>query len=436
MTVQKQINEIAKVVNMVQAHVRTEYPRAFTGSTINAKEVKTYIEKNIRDQKLRIEGLTGRQLIERVYQEMVGYSILTPYFDDDDVEEINVNSWDMITISYRNGRFITLKESFLSPSDARDIIIRLLEAESEMLMDQKNPIVLGHLKKNIRIQSSIHPILDESCGAQASIRIVNPRNLTKRDFIRYNTLTEEMFDFLSICFSHEVSICIGGSTDAGKTTLMSAILRAFPKNKRLITIEEKTREFDLIHRDENGLIDNEVVQWKTHGDYTTRHLLENALTGNPKGLCISEMRSGEAYFAQEAARTGHSVITTTHTNSCRATYGRLVSLCKMASDLDNETLLNFVTEAFPILVYTKKMEDNSRKVMEITECIKHDDFSFEIKTLYEYEIEMNDFDENNNPLIIGKFVKRNNISDALKRRFLMNGVPSRSIDALLREDVS
>ena len=41
----------------------------------------------------------------------------------------------------------------------------------------------------------------------------------------------------------------------------------------------------------------------------THLLLEFALTCNPDIVCVGEMKSAEAFAAQEAARTGHAVIT-------------------------------------------------------------------------------------------------------------------------------
>ena len=48
-------------------------------------------------------------------------------------------------------------------------------------------------------------------------------------------------------------------------------------------------------------------------------LLDMALRFNPEIICVGEMRGAEAYAAQEAARTGHTVLTTIHSNSCEAT---------------------------------------------------------------------------------------------------------------------
>ena len=85
-------------------------------------------------------------------------------------------------------------------------------------------------------------------------------------------------------------------------------------------------------------------------------------------VCVGEMRSSEAYSAQEAARTGHTVLTTIHSNSCESTYRRMVTLCKRKYDISDETLMSLVTEAFPIIVFSKQLEDRKRKVMEIMEC--------------------------------------------------------------------
>ena len=94
------------------------------------------------------------------------------------------------------------------------------------------------------------------------------------------------------------------------------------------------------------------------------------------------MKSAEAFAAQEAARTGHAVITTTHANSCKATYYRMVTLCTQKYDMGDKTLYNLVTEAFPIVLFVKKLEDNSRRVMEITECEILEDGTRQLHTLY------------------------------------------------------
>ena len=115
-------------------------------------------------------------------------------------------------------------------------------------------------------------------------------------------------------------------------------------------------------------------------------LLDIALRFNPDILVVGEMRGAEANAAQEAARTGVAVVTTIHSNSCEATYRRMVSLCKRAVDMSDETLMGYVTEAYPIIVFCKQLENRQRVIMEIMECEIKPDGTRRYRPLYQYEI--------------------------------------------------
>jgi pilus assembly protein CpaF len=310
-------------------------------------------------------------LVEAIYSEMAEYSFLTKYLFRTDIEEINVNSWNDIKVTYSNGEIIPTKEHFNSPSHAVDVMRRLLH-KSGMILDSSQPIVVGHLSEKIRITVLGHGVIDNNVGVAVSIRIVNPRKLQKEDFIKNETANEEMLDFLSITHRYGESMCLTGATSSGKTTLMSWILSTLPDNKRIYTIENGTREFNLVKKNEKGEVINNVIHTVTrHSDdprqnITMVKLLETGLTVNPDYICVAEMKSEEAFFAQEAARTGHGVTTTIHASSCISTYYRMVTLCKQRYDMAERTLYNLVTEAFPIVAFCKRLEDNSRHIMEIT----------------------------------------------------------------------
>ena len=151
-------------------------------------------------------------------------------------------------------------------------------------------------------------------------------------------------------------------------------------------------------------------------------LLDMALRFNPEIICVGEMRSHEAYTAQEAARTGHTVLTTIHSNSCESTYRRMCTLCKRKYDIKDETLMSLVTEAFPVIVFTKQLENKKRKVMEIMECETKRDGTLNFRTLFHYHIRENRM-EGSRFIIRGEHEKVEGMSDGLKRRLLENGMP-------------
>jgi pilus assembly protein CpaF len=429
--------DFADVLHEVQEYISGKYATLISGSPHEQKQqITAYITKYLTDYSLGVEGMGFDALVERLYSEMAEFSFLTEYLFSNNVEEININAWNDIKVYYSDGRIVPAREKFNSPSHAVDVVRRILH-KSGMILDFSQPIIRGHLSNKIRITVFGNPVTDHDKGVAASIRIINPQKLGREDFIRNETATSEMLDFLSLALRYGVSMCVTGATGSGKTTLMAWILSTIPNDKRIITIENGCREFDLVKTDENGNVINNVVHLTTKESDDPKQnidqekLLEFTLTANPDVICVGESKSAEAMAAQEAARTGHAVITTTHANSCSATYYRLVTLCRQKYAMDEKTLHNLVTEAFPIVLFTKRLEDNSRKIMEITECEIAEDGSRSIRTLFRYHVTSNDFIDGK-VSISGHFEKVNDISSSLRKRMLENGMPANMLNNIMK----
>ena len=160
-------------------------------------------------------------------------------------------------------------------------------------------------------------------------------------------------------------------------------------------------------------------------------LLDFSLLFNPDIICVGEMRGPEAYTAQEASRTGHTVLTTIHSNSCESTYRRMVTLCKRKVDMSDATLYDLVTEAFPLIVYTKQLENRERKIMEIMECEITSSGKRLFRPIYRYNITENRYADGK-LIIRGEHTFVNEISDSLKRRFVENGMPGATLEKLTK----
>ena len=88
----------------------------------------------LNDYSLGVEGMSHEELIDKLYTEMAEFSFLTPYLFANDVEEININSWKDVKITYADGRVVPTKERFQTPQHAVDVIRRLLH-KSGMILD-------------------------------------------------------------------------------------------------------------------------------------------------------------------------------------------------------------------------------------------------------------------------------------------------------------
>ena len=75
----------------------------------------------------------------------------------------------------------------------------------------------------------------------------------------------------------------------------------------------------------------------------------------------------EALSVAESSRTGHTVVTTIHSNSSESTYRRMMTLAKRKYNMADDILMQIMVEAYPIVVFTKRLEDSDRKIMQIIE---------------------------------------------------------------------
>lgn len=433
-----------EVLREVQEYISKNYASVLKDNPDDNRElIKSYIQKYLEDNNTGVADTMQDELCELIYGEMTGFSFLSKYLYRDDVEEINVNQWRDVKITYSNGDILPCKEKFNSAQHAIDVIRRMLH-KSGMIFDSAQTIVVGHLSNKIRITVMGDGVIDKDKGLSASIRIVNPRKLTKEQFVGYGTATAEMLELLSVCYCYGVSMCITGATSSGKTTLMSWIMGEVPDNKRIVTIEQGCREFDLTRYGEDGEVTNNVVHLVTRQSDDPKQninlvkLLETTLTINPDCIAVAEMKGGESFLAVSAANTGHAVITTIHANSCEDTYYRMVTLCKQMHDMDDTTLYSLATKAFPIVAFAKKLEDNSRRIMEISECEFTSDISgkgsrMNMRTLYRFNITDNKVVDGR-AKIIGHYEKVNNLSESLLRRLRENGMPLKLQEQLMMKN--
>lgn len=432
------ISDFPSVLEEVQEHISQNYASLLleTDKNVAKEQIKFQIKKYLADKRLSADGMSEDELVDRLYTEMAEYSFLTKYIFSKGIEEININAWNDIEVYYSGGRKEKLDEHFDSPQHAVNVVRRMLHA-SGMVLDNAAPAVLGTLTKNIRIAVLKAPVVDEDAGVSASIRIVNPMNFTKQDLIDYGTATAPMLDFLSLLIRYGVSVCVAGATGSGKTTVSGWMLSTYPEDKRVFTIESGSREVSLV-KEKDGKVTNSIVHTQTRPsenelqNITQVKLLDIAMRFHPSLIFVGEIRDAEAFVAQEASRTGTPVLTTIHSNSCEATYLRMVTLCKRMFDAADKTLYDLVTEAFPIIAYAKQLENGERKIMEIMECEIKPDGERVYRTIYRYNIKENYYDENGKLVIKGEHEFVGEISEGLKKRLIENGMPQDWLDRICR----
>lgn len=392
--------------------------------------LKDLIMRYLNQEQLVTKDLRNiSELVDAVYYDMAGMGLLSPYLQDADTEEINIDGSGGVWVLYRDKK-IRLKETF-SNAEACANIVRKMSRFGNVILDGSKPLGDSFIAKGIRMSGAITPCVDPDAGAIASIRKQKPLLITRENLIEWETATADELDFLTMCVNHGVSIGIAGATGSGKTADMGYVLSCVPNDKRIVTIED-TRELSLARYDENGVMINDVVHLLTKEEpnaVTMLDLLKLSLRLHPEILVPAEMRGKEALTVQEAGRTGHTVVSTLHANGARTAYDRILTMCLEAgTSLSEKRLLKNIVEAFPVMVFKRQLPDKSRKYMEVFEATGVQNGEVTGSTLFQYAVDRYERDTGGRiTKVVGSHCRKGNISAALAERLLIGGVSEQEI---------
>ena len=127
--------EFSGLLQSAQQHISSVYSGAVNGN--KKEQLRAYTEQYLRQNGYTDEAEL-KSLTDKLSSEMAEYSVLTQYLGREDIEELNINGWDDISVTYRGGKTEKAAEHFLSPRHAEDIIKRLLH-HSGMIIDNAPP---------------------------------------------------------------------------------------------------------------------------------------------------------------------------------------------------------------------------------------------------------------------------------------------------------
>jgi pilus assembly protein CpaF len=378
-------------------------------------------------------------IVSKLHEDMAGISFLSKYLnhleDYPDLEEININKWDSVVLYYSGGRIKFSDETFLSPQHSLDVLRNILAKNNESI-DDAIPAVTSSITDNIRITAYKYPLIPKEFGVVASIRITRPQMISEKTLIKGDSVSLDIMDFLLDCMKYSVSMCIAGKQGSGKTTMLNYLLSKISPQKRINPIEVGSRELSLLRFDDKGRLLNQVIPVLTRPNpdnreqnFDSSRMLQFGLRFDIDIFVPQELRAGEAYDAQEAAHTGSNVFATIHSNDAESTYSRIMTLEQMASNQDEDTLMRLAVEAFPIIIYMRKLEDKVRRVMEVLEGEQYiRGQGLKCHTLFQYVVEDNIEKTDGSVEVIGHFEQVEGISPRFQRLLLNNGAPKKLVD--------
>jgi pilus assembly protein CpaF len=298
--------------------------------------------------------------VDQITNQISGFGLLQPLLDDPSVEEIWINEPGRIFIA-RNGNS-ELTSVILSDLEVRGLVERML-ASSGRRVDLSNPFVDATLPDGSRLHVAIPDITRKHWSVNIRKFIMESKSLD--GLVSVGTLTNQAAAFLQACVIAGLNIVVAGATQAGKTTLMNALLNSAPSNERVITCEE-VFELQLTSPDWVALQTRQPSLEGT-GEIPLRRLIKEALRMRPSRLVVGEVRQEEALDLLVAMNAGMPSMCSLHANGSREAISKLCLLPMLAgSNVSAEFVVPTVASVVDIVVHISLEPDGTRKVQQIT----------------------------------------------------------------------
>ena len=303
-------------------------------------------------------------LVNSVYESIRGLGILGKIIADKSITEVMINGYDKIFVE-RDGHLTRIAETFDSPEQLRDIIVKFVQEMGRSVTDS-DPIVDTRLADGSRVNVVLNPIALE--GPAVTIRRFPKEGMTIRKLIGYGSLTEEAAAFLQKLVRAKYNIFISGGTGSGKTTFLNALSHYIPSDERVITIEDSA-ELQIQHIPNLVRMETRNANSTGVGAITMRDLIKASLRMRPERIIVGEVRGAEALDMLQAMNTGHDgSISTGHANSAEDMISRLETMVLQgAAGLPIEAIRQQIASAVDIIIHLSRMRDGSRKTITISE---------------------------------------------------------------------
>ena len=310
----------------------------------------------------------------------ITYGPLFPFISDQSIEEVWINAPERIFIA-RNGRS-ELTNLLLTADEVRNIVERALMWSGRRL-DLSQPFVDARLPDGSRLHVTIPEITAEHWAV--NIRKHLMRHLELENLVEIGVLNSELSNLLKKVVAEGRNILVSGGTQAGKTTMLNALLSAIPTNERVITIEEvfelKPLLPDVVAMQTRG------VNIQGDGDIQLRRLIKEALRMRPSRIVVGEVREAEALDLLIALNSGLPGMGTIHANSARDAILKLQTLPLLAGEnISQKFIAPTVASAIDLIVHVQLGKDGFRRVVEIAQITgRVESERVEIETLYRWD---------------------------------------------------
>ena len=332
------------------------------------KESKSTYLPIVRLEELRME----------LFRSLRKMDVLEELLENDSITEIMVNRWDQIFIE-QDGKLFPWEKSFSSPEKLEDVIGQIA-SRCNRVINTLQPVVDARLPGGERVNAVIPPVALD--GPVLTIRKFPREPITMEKLLELDSLTPEAADFLKKAVEAGYTILIGGGTGSGKTTFLNALSQYIPRDQRVITIEDNA-ELQLQGIPNLVRLECRQANIEKSQEITIGDLLKTCLRMRPSRIIVGEVRSQEAAQLLQAVNVGNDgSLSTIHANTCQDMVSRLETMVLMGIQLPIPVIRRQIASGFDLFIHLGRLQDKSRKVLEISEIKGMDGEELKLNPLF------------------------------------------------------
>jgi pilus assembly protein CpaF len=343
----------------IQESVRLARRLAVSGGLKPDAAIQSAIDFGIENHSIALES--EHQAKQHLQNQLMGFGQLQPLLDDVSIEEIWLNDEQQVFIA-RAGISESLKIP-INTDELRVVIEKMLRPTGRRL-DRSSPFVDASLPDGSRLHVAIPDITRRFWSV--NIRKFPKRSITLNDLVKFGTVSPRLAAYLRASVIGRKNILVSGATQAGKTTLLTALLNELPSTQRIVSVEE-TFELKIEQPDWVGM-QTRQPNLEGIGEVSLRRLVKEALRMRPDRLIVGEVREAESLDLLIALNSGLPGACTIHANSARDAVAKLCTLPLLAGQNISTDFVNpTVGNCIDVVVHCRLDQFGKRKVEQVLE---------------------------------------------------------------------
>jgi Flp pilus assembly CpaF family ATPase len=302
------------------------------------------------------------ELAAAIHAALFGVGRLQPLLEDESIENIDINGFDRVFLGFADGREVMGEP--VAENDAELVeLIQVLAAYSGL---SSRPFDTAHPQLDLRLPdgSRLSAVMDVTTRPAVSIRRARLGKVFLADLVGNDTLLPQTAAFLAAATAARKNIMIAGSTNAGKTTLLRAIVNQIPAAERLITVERALElgidRFPELHPNVISL-EERLPNSEGQGAIAMAELVRRSLRMNPSRVIVGEVLGDEIVTMLNAMTQGNDgSLSTIHANSSVEVFNRISTYAiQSAERLPISATHMLIAGAIDFVVFIEKHNDYS-----------------------------------------------------------------------------